>query len=414
MLLDGVVLAASAALLQVVFTIYLVPIAALILKERRNLTRQRTSRTCVSKRLRVGVLIPLYREGPESVLKTLKSVAKQTYDKSLMRVYLIIEDHDGDTEESVKQVRSYLRKSKIRYRVIRVNSSRKYGKAEALNEALKHLRGEDFVVIFDADDEVPPNYIEEVASEMCSGASAVTTKVYRVGSGLHAKLLTLDTLFWYDVILPALTNLSRYVPLSGEGLAVTTEFLKKIGGFPKVLTEDAYLVLKLAESRSNLSYLSETFIIEKAPKSLYYHLKQRLRWFQGYYQCLAELSKKLGKLGMKEVVTLLISYASPIAAIATLISDVIFLTYWAAYLARSLNVLGAITAMYPPPIFYWGLALLVIGNLLLIYLLLYTLADSRFEKYSPYVLLMPLYWLLNGLVAVAALVAPREWRKTVR
>ena len=37
------------------------------------------------------------------------------------------------------------------------------------------------------------------------------------------------------------------MPLSGEGLFVRTSVLREVGGFPEVLTEDAYLGIILTE-----------------------------------------------------------------------------------------------------------------------------------------------------------------------
>jgi len=412
---EGIAVAAV-VLLQLVFTMYLIPLATLVLAG--NIARPAghgsTEESAKYRSLKVGVLIPLYREDSNSAIKTIKSIISQTYSKSLMRVYLILEDGDGYTKRSLTQLTALLRGAEIKYKVIHVNSSRRYGKAEALNKALKYVRGEDVAVVFDADNDVPPTYIEDVVKALSEGAEAVTTKVYRDGGGLHAKLLMLDTIFWYDIVLPSFLRLSPYIPLSGEGLAVSTKFLKKVGGFPRALTEDAYLAVQLAERGSPVRYLKETYITEKAPRNFLSQLRQRVRWFQGYFECLAAAVKKARRIGLVKSVPLLITFTSPVAAIATAVSDVIFLAYWIAYLVGYTPVLQAIRTAYPAPVFYWGLTLLVIGNVFITYLLLYVIADSKFEKYSPYVFLMPVYWFINGVVAIAALFLPKKWRKTLR
>ncbi len=58
-----------------------------------------------------------------------------------------------------------MKKAGLKYEIIYSNSNRKYGKAEALNKALKYVK-EDVTIVFDADDEVHSNYVEEVVNEV--------------------------------------------------------------------------------------------------------------------------------------------------------------------------------------------------------------------------------------------------------
>ncbi|MCD6324200.1 MAG: glycosyltransferase, partial [Desulfurococcales archaeon] len=189
--------------------------------------------------------------------------------------------------------------------------------------------------------------------------------------------------------------------------------LEEIGGFPRKLTEDAYLTMMLAEKGFKIAYLSDTFIVEKAPKTFSAHLKQRLRWFQGYLECLPSLISRFRVLGVRSALLLLL-YASPIAALFTTFSNTLFAAYWIAKALGVVSVSEFIVRSIVPPVFYWGLTLLVVGNLFLIYYILYTVADSRYRSLSPYVYLLPLYWFVNGCVAFVSFVAPRTWRKTVR
>ncbi len=362
--------------------------------------------------LRIAILLPLYRERPKSVSKTVESLLKQLYRRDLVRVFLIIEEGDEETEEALKPAELLLTESGFSYRIVKARSTRRFGKSEALNYALK-LVSEDVVVVFDADDDVPEDYLMNVARAIASGYDAVTTKVYRLGKGLHAKLLAIDTYFWYEVILKFFRRFFHYIPLSGEGLAVRREALLEAGGFPRKLTEDAYLTMLLAEKHLKLLYLTSEFIVEKAPKNFISQARQRLRWFQGYLECLRDIPSRVKGLG-RQSFPLLILYFSPVVVFFTSLSYAIFTAYWVADILGVVPVTSFIKEITPPPIFYWGLTLLVLGNLFLMYYLLYVLAGTEFEELAPYVFILPAYWALNGVIAAASFVLPMSWRKTVR
>ncbi len=111
---------------------------------------------------------------------------------------------------------------------------------------------------------------------------------------------------------------------------------------------------------------------------------------------------------------MLIPYFSPIVAMAVAITHTLFILYWGAYILHASTILAIYDALFPAPVFYWGLFNLVVGNLFLLYLSLYMVSDTRYSRLAPYALLMPLYWYLVGIIALIAVFAPRAWRKTER
>jgi len=401
-------------MLQVLYTAYLIPLMMSPLTanpRKRSKEQLRECRQLPS----VAAVIPVYREDFKSLMRTASSIARQNYPKELIHAFIVVEDDDEVTLPHMESVRKYLESHGIKTDVVRVRCGRRFGKPCALNEALK-LVSEDIFLVFDADDDVPEDYIALAVKPLCNDYVAVTTKVYRVGRRLGAKFLTLDTLIWYDVALPSLIRMGECIPLSGEGLAVKTDYLRRVGGFPLSLAEDAYLAVLIARDGGKVAYLRDTYIVERAPKTFISQVRQKIRWTQGYFECLTLLTKTLlkGKLGLRKSLPLLMPYFSPITSIATLITHTLFIVYWVAFVAGLNSVTSAYTLMFPAPVFYWGLFNTIVGNTYLIYLTLYLVSDTRFSRLAPYTLLMPLYWYLIGAVVLVALLTPRYWRKTER
>ncbi len=400
------------AILQPLYTIYVAIMAV------SPLLRPNTFRgTKTYHGASIAIVIPLYMERFESIKRSLESVARQRYPRDKLRVIIVVEEDD---ELSIKNLERALRVvplEGIRVEVLRTSCRKKGGgKHCALNAALNRVKEEIYLVL-DADDYVSGDYLGKVAYIVSlRGYTAVTTKVYREGDNIIAKFLTLDTVLWYDLALYTLFRIGSYIPLSGEGLAVKTSYLRRIGGFPAKLTEDAYLGMLLARDKETLYYLDDEFIVERAPRSFRAYYRQRLRWIQGYFECLADYARLLvleRRLG-RESLSLLIPYFSPIVAMAVAITHTLFILYWGAYILHASTILAIYDALFPAPVFYWGLFNLVVGNLFLLYLSLYMVSDTRYSRLAPYALLMPLYWYLVGIIALIAVFAPRAWRKTER
>ena len=404
----GVIVAIA---VNTIFTLYLVPILLALFIPHKYSASAKVSNA--PKFFSFAVVIPLYKEKYSNLEATVNSIIAQKYPKNKIKVYFVLEKEDKETYEAVKRGAEVLKENNISFLILVRNDKRRLGKADALNYALKHVN-EDIFLVFDADNIVPNIYLEDLNAVFHKGYDATFAKVYRHNNSFHGKLLSLDTVLWYDIILYSLKKIAKgYVQLSGEGLAVKTEVLKKINGFPRVLTEDAMLALLLAKHNFKILY-NGISIHEKAPRTLISHLKQRIRWFQGYYQCLKELFKNILKTNLKVFSGLLLAYMAPIAALATMISHSILITYWVSRILNIQTIAEIILSIYGGLIFYWSLGLLVLGNLFLILMFLYMLSDTPKETYAPYVFIMPLYWYLNGILALAALFLPRTWRKTER
>ncbi len=367
-----------------------------------------------SNALTVAILLPFHKEHPASMLRTVRSIIHQDYPRDLMRVYLVINKGDQVTTKNIPYIENIFKASKITVKTITTDGG-PLGKPHSMNQALKHIH-EDVVVVFDADDFVQHNYISQVVASISEGATAVTTRVYRVGErGLHSKLILLDTFIWYNLYMPVYIKLSGYVPLSGEGLGVRRDYLEKIGGFPNSITEDAFLTVELATDGRRIAYLQNSHIVERAPLTFRALLKQRVRWFRGYYECIAEILRRRKSIGYINTIKILPAYMGPLISLATTLSFTIFTAYLIALVLHIPTLVAFITETIKGPVYYLAASLFFGGNLYFISMLNYYSSDTRFERYAPYIYLAFVYWYVIGITALVALFAREiSWYKTER
>ena len=407
------IISAIVAIFQPLYSIYSLMVVLSPLIRRRSVKNSRCEASN-SEPKSVAIVLAVYKEDYESILRSLRSIVSQKYDPRLIRIVIVIEENDEATLNNVMEAIEHIKPTN-RVDIVKANCRlRGGGKACALNTALR-LINEDVYIVFDADDYVQDDYVAEAVCAL-QRATAVTTKVYRVGRGILANFTTLDTILWYDIVLYFIYWIGNYIPLSGEGLGIKTRYLKHIGGFPEKLTEDAYLAILLARDRKPITYLDTTYVVEKAPSGFKSYVDQRLRWIQGYYECLAATMSLLFRreLGFRDSIPLLISFISPILGIGTFLTHTLFIAYWISYFLGIKYMLVVLNTIFVPIVFYWGMFNLVVGNLAIIYQILYTMSDSMFQELVPYVLLLPLYWYMLGLLSILALFLPKEWRRTKR
>lgn len=368
---------------------------------------------------RVSILLPLYMERPESIMRTIMSISRQRYPRDLFDVWLIVEEGDVDTIAGARSALEYLAKSGIRSHLYIVRG-RRTSKARALNSVINAVDG-DIVAVYDADDTFDENQLANaVGLIMSRGYDAVGVRVYRYRDSLLGRLLYIDTIIWYEVILGFLKRTGFHVPLSGEGLYIRRSVLKDLGGFPDRLAEDAYLSLLLFEKGYRIGLL-DSYVEELAPAGLLDQIRQRIRWYRGHLECLARII--LYSSGMRLRAS--ISYLGPVIALVSLIASTISILTTAIYIARgSTNGDMAMgedlysgSALSLPQ--HHLLALIFIEGIIPVLIVAIAILNHRGPRSGasllPYVVIMPIYWVLISLASIPAIFSRNiEWYKTRR
>jgi len=341
----------------------------------------------------VAILLPFYREDRESVRRTFQSIARQKYPKDKLDIFIILENNDIETYNIVKESINILIDSGFKTTIF-INKGSRRSKAHAMNNLLKNISGKyDVVMVLDAGDIIYDNrYIYKASKLIKNGYSIVGTKVYRISNSVIGKLSYIDTILWYNVGLPGLTKLIRVPLVSGEGLALSMEFLNIIGGFPEVLAEDAYLSIKAYQYGRRIALL-DSIVYEGAPSTLSSYVKQRIRWYRGSLQCLKDVIIRYRKvLRCRTKIALAMAYLQPIALMAPFISLLI--------------VSSSLFIEIPSIIIVIAKIELLSISLAPLYLIINGYRDKI-------IVLAPLNWIFQGIIALIALMPIRmPWLRT--
>jgi len=363
----------------------------------------------------VSVIVALYREKPEDIEMTLRSLADQSYAKDRFEVLLVVEADDNSVKEHAGTGVNALRGLGISSKIV-VSDGVRPLKAYALNAALRQARGE-FCAFYDASDDIESTQMERAVSLMVqSNYDAVQATVLRKGRSILSELLLIDTVFWFGKYLPFLLGFARGMPLSGEGLFVRTSVLNEVGGFPEVLTEDAYLGIVLAERNKRFGLVSSV-ITEKAPKNLRAHFVQRLRWNRGYLTCLLRLLRS--SMPVKRKCALMLPFLAPMSCSLALWGWILIVVHWLAAMSGSatadFTLMAAPHSSYEQFIFYWSLLLFGIGIPLCVLSYAHTLWVLGKRKSVPLLIFLPYYWTFIGVAATCSFFkSTRHWGKTER
>jgi len=362
----------------------------------------------------VSVLVPLYREGLESIHTTFKSLADQDYPKDRFEVLFIVEPEDVETITCVAHFAELLRDRGIEVKLVTSDGKLRL-KPHALNAGLKLARGE-VICVFDADDRFDGKLIREIVLLMAEkGYDVVQPKIFRSRKSLVGSYLMLDCFAWQRKFVPALYGFAKAFPLSGEALFIKRKALDEVGGFPEVLTEDAHLAIQLAEKEKRFG-LADEKVYELAPRGWRSHWTQRLRWFRGYLTCLSRAVK--AELPWKKKLALTIPFLSPITCAFSLVTWACFIAYWLTWaLLPDVHVTlpWMFHWLYTNALFYWSAFLAYIGNAVVVFSSLHSVIGTEVEGGAWLAVALPFYWMFLGMAALASVFkSTRRWGKTER
>lgn len=159
------------------------------------------------------------------------------------------------------------------------------GKGAALSWhlAANPLGDDEALVVFDADNRVPPTALGRIADEIEAGHGAVQCylDVVNPGSSLLAEASAMSYWAGNRMVQLARANLGWSSDLGGTGMAISSSALDKAGGFKESITEDQELGTRLVLAGERVEWLHDVRIADEKPSNLGVALRQRARWMAG-------------------------------------------------------------------------------------------------------------------------------------
>lgn len=253
----------------------------------------------IEKKCRYGVLIAARNE--EAVIGNLiRSIKTQTYDPEKVDVFVVA---DNCTDQTA--VRARMAGACVYERF----NKEQVGKGYALEFLLKQLMDQkewtsyDGFFIFDADNILEENYIEEMNHTFNQGYLVVTS--YRNSTNFGDNWISSGYAIWFLHEAQWL-NRGRMAAgsscmVQGTGYVVSRELLEEHGGWKFFcLTEDIEFTADCIIHGKKIGYCEMAVFYDEQPTRFKDSWNQRIRWIKGYFQVFKKYKGRLAKGVIKD------------------------------------------------------------------------------------------------------------------
>ena len=228
----------------------------------------------------------------------LESLEKQTYPRDKLRIF-VMADNCTDRTAAIARAKGaevFLRQDRERV-----------GKGYALEALLEQVaraapRGFDGYFVFDADNLLAPDFIEEMDRCFSQGHDVVTA--YRNSKNYGDSWVSAGCGLWF-LRESRYLNEARYLlgvsaAVSGTGFLFSRAVLEELGGWPfHLLTEDVeFSAWQILRGR-RIAFCRRAVFYDEQPITFRQSWRQRLRWSRGYLQVLKRYGPGLVKGALK-------------------------------------------------------------------------------------------------------------------
>ena len=156
----------------------------------------------------------------------------------------------------------------------------------------------DAYIIFDADNILEANFVEEMNKVFDKGYRIITS--YRNSKNYGENWITAGYSLWFLREAKYLNNarmtLGTSCAVSGTGFLVSAEVIRENGGWVHhLLTEDIEFTADSIIKGEKIGYCGTAILYDEQPSKFHVSYIQRLRWAKGFYQVLWHYGARLFK-----------------------------------------------------------------------------------------------------------------------
>lgn len=235
-----------------------------------------------------SAIVPCRHE-KNTIADTLRAMHRLNYPEEMKQILVVIHvDTDDGTigvvEDTIKEIGA-TNIQLVTYNETPVN------KPHGLNHALAQAT-KDFVVIFDAEDEVNPDLFKLINTAIITSKADVVqsgVQLMDFDSSWYSLFNVLEYYFWWKSSMHFYAK-NEVVPLGGNSVFFRRTLLNQVGGWDLTcLTEDAEIGIRLSRVGAKMAiyYDAKYATQEETPPTTNSFIKQRTRWAQGFLQILA-------------------------------------------------------------------------------------------------------------------------------
>jgi biofilm PGA synthesis N-glycosyltransferase PgaC len=215
----------------------------------------------------VSILIPAYK-AEATIGDTLESAKALDYPN---KEIIVVNDYPDRTADICRA-----------HGVKVINNKDRRGKCHALNDAVKHTKG-DILFFLDSDTTVRADCLKRMVPWFTKKNVAAVSPKFTVknrDTNLLTRLASLEHHF-----LNSFFKIHMYfgslVSFWGFGIAIKRDVFQELGGWSTTLLEDADFAAKILDSGKKIQYEPSAMVSTHQPESVSGLKKQRFRWGKG-------------------------------------------------------------------------------------------------------------------------------------
>lgn len=338
------------------------------------------------------------------------SLHRQTYDSKRLHIF-VLADNCTDNTASIARKKGAVVYERFNKELV--------GKGYALSALFRHLKkdypkGFDGYFVFDADNILSDDYIEQMNRTFSEGHDIVTS--YRNSKNYGDNWISAGYGLWFlresRYLNYARQLLGTSCAVSGTGFLFSRSVAEEIGEWPfHMLTEDIEFSVNQIVKGRKIAFCREAELFDEQPVRFSQSWWQRMRWAKGYLQVLRGYGAQLlkgafhGNFSCFDIsMNIMPAY---ILSILSIICNVV-LTIWGAFHGNDMHVvlwsvLQLLGSMY--------FTLFIVGGITTISEWKHIHA-SAFRKVW-YSFTFPLFMLTYIPISVAVLICKVEWKPII-
>lgn len=214
----------------------------------------------------------------------LESLRRQTYEKSLITVFVMADNCTDQTARIAREAGAV---------VYERENDQLIGKGYALDELMQHISRDypdspfDAFLVLDADNVLDSRYVEEMNRTFSDGYRVITS--YRNSKNYGDNWISAGYSLWFLREARYLNNARMLMnvscAVSGTGFLFSREIIEACGGWRFfLLTEDIEFTVYNVLQGEKIGYCSTAVLYDEQPTSFQQSFRQRLRWAKGFLQ----------------------------------------------------------------------------------------------------------------------------------
>jgi cellulose synthase/poly-beta-1,6-N-acetylglucosamine synthase-like glycosyltransferase len=290
--MKGLIYSSTAAFQLLVFAVTLYYLCISIF----GIYRRKTDKSYCSPEKSFALVVAAHNE--EMVIgHIVESLKALDYPRELYDIFVIADNCDDRTAEVAEA-----HGAKVFERFDRNNRGKGYALEWMFNQIFNMDKKYDAIAVFDADNLVCKNFLNEMNRKLKEGYKVV--QGYLDSKNPHDSWISesYSIAFWTSnrLFQLARAQLGLSNQIGGTGFCVDTEVLKELGWGATCLTEDLEFTCKLVLNGYKVGWAHDAVVYDEKPLTLRQSWNQRKRWMQGFADVSSRFFIKLIKKAIKD------------------------------------------------------------------------------------------------------------------